>query len=137
MKADVAKRGFLCPVDPDPVKWVNPDSTAAFSVLSHTPHFDGHARNWPAGFLSRRDTITAQIMLDQIARCAPGLTLTVNQPYQIDDETDWFLPAHAELRGIAHTLIEIRNDLLTTAEGTARWADLLAGAITEVLEDRK
>ncbi|MDU9005312.1 N-formylglutamate amidohydrolase [Sedimentitalea todarodis] len=110
---------------------------AAFSVHSYTPHLGGLARNWHAGFLSRRDSKTAQIMLDHIVLHAPNLTLAVNQPYQIDDETDWFLPVHAEPRGIAHTLIEVRNDLLTDPDGTARWADLLAGAITEILECQK
>ncbi len=107
---------------------------AAFSVHSYTPQLDGQFRSWHAGFLSRRDIATAQTLLDYVAEQAPDLTLAINQPYQVEDETDWFIPAHAEPRGIVHALLEIRNDQLAGPEGIDRWADLLAGAITKVLE---
>ena len=70
-----------------------------------------------------------------IAAAAPDLVLTLNEPYRIEDETDWFIPAHAEPRGLPHCLIEVRNDLIDHAQGVARWAGLLSGAIRAVLEE--
>lgn len=122
---------------------------AAFSIHSFTrqmravtpqSHGDGNTpgtdrvRPWHAGFLTRRDIRTASALLAHIGRCAPELKLTLNEPYQVDDATDWFIPAHAEPRGLAHTLVEVRNDQLTDGKGIDRWADLLAGAITSLPE---
>ena len=88
---------------------------------------------WHAGFLGRRDATTPQRLLTVIAERDPALSLALNQPYQIDDVTDWFIPRHAETRGLKHALIEIRNDELRDDAGIARWADLLTAAISEVL----
>lgn len=107
---------------------------AAFSVHSFTPTYRGQARPWHAGFLSRRDQTTAQAMIDHIAQADPALTLSLNEPYQIDDASDWFIPRHAEARGVAHSLIEVRNDQLLDDASTARWATLLSDAISHVLE---
>ena len=107
---------------------------AVFAIHSYTRHFQGFDRPWDAGFLTRRDTQTAQGLMDAIHAVAPDLTLALNQPYQIDDASDWFIPRHAEPAGLRHTLIEVRNDHLRDAAGIARWADLLTGAIRAILE---
>lgn len=107
---------------------------AVFSIHSFTRRFQGQDRPWDAGFLARRDMDTAQRLLDRISAEDPALTLALNAPYQIDDASDWFIPHHAEPRGLRHTLIEVRNDHLSDAAGVARWADLLAAAIGSVLE---
>jgi predicted N-formylglutamate amidohydrolase len=73
--------------------------------------------------------------MEAITAQQPGLTMAVNEPYQIDDETDWFIPRHAEPSGAAHTLIEIRNDLIAHAEGAAEWARLIAHAISTVMKE--
>lgn len=108
---------------------------AVFAIHSYTRHLQGQERPWDAGFLARRDTQTAQQLMDAISAAAPDMKLALNQPYQIDDTSDWFIPRHAETRGVQHTLIEVRNDHLTHETGVARWADLLAGAIRSVLEN--
>ncbi len=109
---------------------------AAFSIHSFTPKMsDGKERPWHAGFLARTDATTSQLMIDYIAGQRPDMVLAMNQPYQLDDASDWFIPAHAEARGLAHSLIEIRNDGLAAQAGIALWADLLAGAILTVLEN--
>ncbi|WP_300062906.1 N-formylglutamate amidohydrolase [uncultured Roseobacter sp.] len=106
-----------------------------FSIHSFTPVMGGEARPWHAGFLSRHDLDTAQALMESVAAQRPDLTLAINQPYQIDDETDWFIPRHAEPSGAAHTLIEIRNDLIAPPGGAAEWAKLIAVAISEVLPE--
>lgn len=113
---------------------------AAFSIHSFTRQMRACARDtdrirpWHAGFLARRNINTASTLLAHIARRAPELSLTLNEPYQVDDTTDWFIPVHAEPRGLAHALVEVRNDQLTDGNGTDRWAGLLAGAITSLPE---
>ena len=108
--------------------------SAAFSIHSFTPSMGGTERPWHAGFLSRTDLHTATLLMNSIASVNSQLSLALNQPYQIDDETDWFIPQHAEKRLLTHCLIEIRNDQLIHTDGIVRWADLLSGAIQHVLE---
>ena len=72
--------------------------------------------------------------MDALLRRRPDLLLALNQPYQIEDDTDWFIPRHAEARGLPHCLIEIRNDLIDNPNGAAQWAELLASAIGDFME---
>ena len=114
----------------------NKPRRAAFSIHSYTPKMsDGQDRPWHAGFLARADDRTSQMMIGHIAGQKPDMVLALNQPYQLDDATDWFIPTHAEARGLAHSLIEIRNDGLADQAGVDLWADLLAGAISTVMEN--
>ena len=107
---------------------------AAFSIHSFAPRIGDTNRPWHAGFLTRKSHATAETLMMSIARRAPELTLALNEPYQIGDASDWFIPQHAEARDLPHSLIEIRNDQLQTGDGVARWAELLADAITDLLE---
>ncbi|MFD1159166.1 N-formylglutamate amidohydrolase [Roseovarius aestuarii] len=108
---------------------------AAFAIHSFTPALAGGPhRPWHAGFLTRRDMATAEALIAHIGRTEPTFELIANQPYQIDDDTDWFIPTHAEPRGMRHALVEIRNDQLRNAAGVEVWADLLSNAISALLE---
>ena len=107
---------------------------AAFSIHSFTPRMDGYNRPWRAGFLSRSDLATANTLMSYIARAQPDFELAINQPYQIDQETDWFIPQHAEPRGLRHCLIEIRNDQIRDDADADLWAGLLANAISSAME---
>lgn len=107
---------------------------AAFSIHSFTPCMNGQDRPWHAGFLTRRAIPEAERMIAHIAKRAPDHVLAINQPYQISEDTDWFIPVHAEPKRIPHALIEIRNDQLETEPQINHWADLLAGAITHILD---
>ncbi|MEX0285437.1 MAG: N-formylglutamate amidohydrolase [Paracoccaceae bacterium] len=108
---------------------------ACFSIHSFTPSLNGQDRPWHAGFLTRTAVSTAEALMGSIAKQRPDLILAINQPYQIDDDSDWFIPVHAEPRGLPHCLIEIRNDQLRDADGVAVWVDLLALAISDVMKD--
>lgn len=106
------------------------------AVHSFTPRLraGGGPRPWHAGFLSRTAELSLGPMLITALRSMhPALELALNQPYQIDDDTDVTIPRHAEKRGLAHALVEIRQDLVDTPEGEARWANLLAGALRAAL----
>ncbi len=90
--------------------------------------------NHLAQFLTRRDMAHAdRFKMIDIEQGQPTRKIA-NQPYQIDDDTDWFIPTHAEPRGVRHALVEIRNDQLRNAAGVEVWADLLSNAISALLE---
>jgi predicted N-formylglutamate amidohydrolase len=107
---------------------------AAFSIHSFTTEMDGKSRPWHAGFLTRASLDTAETLIMAIQKRQPQLTLAINEPYAIDSETDWFIPHYAEALGLSHCLIEIRNDQIDHPEGAKFWAELLAEAITDLME---
>ena len=102
---------------------------AAFSIHSFTPVMDGFSRPWDIGFLYRRDEQTSHRLAAMIAGQTPDLIIGFNQPYQIDDLSDWFVPRHAERRSLLHSLIEVRNDHLGNDQAVSDWADRLGNAI--------
>jgi predicted N-formylglutamate amidohydrolase len=110
--------------------------SAAFSIHSFTPQdANGNSRPWHAGFLSRKSLKTAQKLLDSVRQQDPDLALALNEPYQIEDETDWFIPVFAEAKELPHCLIEIRNDQISDAAGIEKWANLLVPAVNKVLSE--
>ena len=106
-----------------------------FSIHSYEPVMGGISRPWHAGFLNRKNLETAEALIEAVAARQPDLTLAVNEPYRIEDETDWFIPRHAEPSGAAHALVEIRNDLIAKPDGAALWAGLIADAISDTLQE--
>lgn len=107
--------------------------TAAFSIHTFTPHMQGFERPWQAGFLARHDLNTAEKLMNYISNSDPSLILALNEPYQIEDESDWFIPHYAEPRSLKHTLIEVRNDQLDNDSGIACWAGLISESIQRLL----
>lgn len=128
-------REIFQPMDEQVSRLFETPRRAGFSIHSFTPQLlDGAPRPWHAGFLSRTAPATVAALQDAVQVQDPTLNVAINEPYQISDDTDWFIPVHCESRGIAHALIEIRNDQLRSVDGTSRWADLLAKAITQALD---
>ena len=107
---------------------------ATFSIHSFTPELDGEIRPWHAGFLTRKSITTCNSLMHSINHRHPDLMLALNKPYDICDETDWFIPRFAEPLELPHALIEIRNDQIDHPQGVAFWADTLAEAILELME---
>lgn len=112
-----------------------PSRKAAFSVHSFNPVLGGEFRPWEIGFLFRRDRHTSDTLRAYLSDELPELSIGMNEPYSIDDRSDWFVPRHAERLNLAHSLIEIRNDQIKTKEGQDRWVDLLANIITRLLKE--
>ena len=108
---------------------------AAFSIHSFTPNLSGEQRPWHAGFLTRTSPEVATHMIKTIASARPDLCLAVNQPYQIDDEGDWFIPVHAEAHNLLNCLIEIRNDQIGDQNGIEAWSRMLTDGMRHVLKD--
>lgn len=105
------------------------------SLHSFTPVLAGRPRPWEISFLFRDDTETST-RLERITRAqGPDLTIGMNEPYQVEDASDWFIPKHGEARKLPHSLIEIRNDLITDAPGQQLWADRMGAMIATYLQE--
>jgi predicted N-formylglutamate amidohydrolase len=107
---------------------------AAFSIHSFTPTMQGTARPWQIGFCDRAPRGCGNALAAGFRDKHPDVCVGRNQPYGIDDDSDWFIPQCAEPRGVWHALVEIRNDTLAREADCDRWADQLAELFTEILE---
>lgn len=91
-------------------------------------------RPWHIGFLFRGDSQTPARLAESLTNRKPDLIIGMNEPYQIDDASDWFVPHHGEGSGLPHALIEIRQDLIRDPAGQEAMAHLLSAAIRDLLE---
>ncbi len=82
------------------------------------------------GLLHGADARLAEAVAAGLLADDPSLTLTFNAPYAIDDASDYAVPVHGLARGSPNLLVEIRQDLISTAEGQAAWAARLFAALT-------
>jgi predicted N-formylglutamate amidohydrolase len=92
---------------------------------------DGEDRPMQCGFLANRMPETAEALLAIAAAREPYLTFALNEPYTVDDISDYTIPVHGERNEIPHALIEVRNDQLGSEAGVGYWADLLASAVMQ------
>ena len=101
------------------------------SVHSFTQAWKGVARPWAVSVLWDKDARFPLPLLDGL-RTIPDVEVGDNVPYsgQLQGDT---LYRHATMRGLAHALIELRQDLIFGAEGQAEWAGHLARVVREVL----
>lgn len=100
------------------------------SVHSFTPQFRGRPwRPWHVGVLWDRDARLVHPLIARL-RAEPDLVVGDNEPYsgQLRGDCMWI---HGTSRGIPHALIEIRNDLIGTAEDQAAWAARLAPIVSD------
>ncbi len=107
--------------------------SALVTIHSFTPVFAGQVRPMSVGILYNRDTRLAQALNDTLKQIAPDDMIAFNEPYKVDDDSDYAIPVHGEQRGIPHVLIELRNDLITDAAGQQVWAVRLADALGSAL----
>ena len=107
---------------------------AVISVHSFTPVMKGVERPWHIGILWNLDP---RLPLPLMARLrAQGIPVGENEPYSGQDGHGHTLHVHAEPRGLANALIEIRQDLIDTHHGAAEWTIKLADSLKAVLEDQ-
>ncbi len=105
--------------------------TLLLSLHSFTPVYAGIARPWHIGTLYQRDTGLPALLLE-LLRDEADLVVGDNEPYAVSNETDYTIPVHAEARGLIHTGIEIRQDLIAEPAGQQQWADRLARLFAEI-----
>ncbi len=104
--------------------------SALIALHSFTPVFKSVARPWHAALLYHRDPRLARALL-ALLRSESGLHVGDNEPYFVSDTTDYTIPVHGERRGIAHALIEIRQDLIAQEQGQREWAKRLAAILPQ------
>lgn len=103
------------------------------SIHSFTPVFQGKTRPWHVGVLWNRDGQLAMPFMDALA-ARGDVVVGDNQPYSARDNFGYTIDVHGEGRGLPHLLIEIRQDLIATPEGVARWSDIVGDAIRATLD---
>lgn len=96
-------------------------------IHSFTPVYKGVKRPWHAGILYRRSQRFGAALVDALG--GPPALIGHNEPYQIEDDSDYTVPTHGEGRGLDAVLIEIRQDLIADDAGAAKWADRLSTAL--------
>lgn len=106
---------------------------ALVSMHSFTPVMHGVARPWEIGILWNRDPRLPRPLMERLR--AEGLTVGDNEPYSGADGHGYTQHTHGDRRGLANVLIEVRQDLIDTQQGAARWAERLGAALESVLAD--
>ncbi|WP_342643528.1 N-formylglutamate amidohydrolase [Rhodoligotrophos ferricapiens] len=107
--------------------------SALVTLHSFTPIYKGFQRPWHVGAQYNRAPALSHAVNSLLAR-DPSLEIGDNVPYPVNDLTHYTIPVHGEQRGIPHTMIEVRNDLITSEAGQERWAERLATVLTEALQ---
>ena len=99
--------------------------TLLVSIHSFTPMYLGQTRPWKIGLMYRDDRQLEQALLE-LLRQDNSLHAGENQPYAINDDSDYTIPVHAEARQLGHVGIEIRQDLIADIHGQQEWSTRLA-----------
>jgi len=100
------------------------------SIHSFTPVYRDVPRPWHIGLIHDRDARLAR-SVEAGLRKDPALVVGMNEPYSPADRVFHTLERHAERRGLAPLMIEIRNDLIRTEDGQIAWAHRLAPLLEE------
>jgi len=90
---------------------------------------DGISRPWHAGVLWDQDPRLPVPLMAALAAAGPGLLIGDNEPYSAQAPTGYTMRRHAEIPGLRHALVELRQDLIDTEAGARNWAEILAVAL--------
>ena len=103
------------------------------SVHSFTPAWRGVPRPWHVGLLHDADGRVSERLLAAL-RAEGDLTVGDNEPYSGALGGD-MMNRQAHARGLPHSLIEIRQDLIADGTGQREWAERLAPMLDVVARD--
>lgn len=101
--------------------------TVVIAMHSFTPCYKGSNRIWQVGVLYNRDSRLALRLREVLV--AEGLVVGDNEPYFVSDDSDYGIPRYGEQRGNLHVELEIRQDLISDADGQRRWSEILCRAL--------
>ncbi len=99
------------------------------TIHSFTPVYQAVKRTVDIGIISSRDSRLS----DQIIHIAPlhtGLSVKANQPYGPEDHVTHTLDLHGNGNTLLNAMIEVKNDLLDSAEASHEIALTLAALIS-------
>lgn len=97
---------------------------ALVSIHSFTPAWRGQVRPWQVGILWDSDPRLAEPLVAAL-RADSALTVGDNEPYSGALRNDTMY-RHGTQRGLAHALVELRQDLIADDAGVQSWAKHLA-----------
>jgi len=109
---------------------------AVIGVHSFTPVYRGTLRPWHIGVLYDRDERLSAPVLAALRR-DEALIVGANEPYSPGDRVYHTLDRHGQSQGLPSVMIEIRNDLLPTAEEEAYWGTKLASILKAVAASKE
>jgi predicted N-formylglutamate amidohydrolase len=105
---------------------------AVISIHSFTPWMKGIDRPWHVGVLWDSDPRLA-VPLIELLRSDTTIITGDNEPYDGALQGD-SMSRHCIRRGIAHVLIEVRQDLIAVEADAIRWGERLASDLIPLLE---
>jgi predicted N-formylglutamate amidohydrolase len=101
------------------------------SIHSFTPVWRGWPRPWHCGVLWDADPRLPQFLLERL-RTEPTWIVGDNEPYDGALAGDTMY-RHATARGLAHALLEVRQDLISDDGGILAWCERLAPILVEAM----
>lgn len=101
------------------------------SMHSFTPIWRGWPRPWHCGVLWDADPRLPELLIDRL-KGDPALVVGDNEPYDGALAGDTMY-RHGTRRGLAHAIVEIRQDLVGDASGAQGWVDRLAPILEEAM----
>jgi predicted N-formylglutamate amidohydrolase len=104
------------------------------SVHSFTPMLQGTWRPWQVAVLWDEDDRLAAPALAGLRRNR-SLSVGDNEPYSGRYPVGYTVPFHARRPGLPHVTVELRQDLIDTAERARAWAGRLAAVLRKPLRD--
>lgn len=101
------------------------------SIHSFTDLWRGRKRPWHCGVLWDKDPRLADVLLRGLRQNA-GLMVGDNEPYsgRLKGDCLW---QHGTQRGLAHAIIEVRQDLIADDDGQRKWGERIAAILCEAL----
>ena len=103
---------------------------ALVSIHSFTPAWRGRTRPWQIGILWDRDPRLAEPLVAAL-RMDAALTVGDNEPYSGALRNDTMY-RHGTQRGLAHALVELRQDLIADDASVRAWAERLANILVKL-----
>ncbi len=114
-------------------KTISRRTKAMATVHSYTPVYLGKSRDVEIGILHGSDSRLADQML-RTAGDHTKLQVRRNEPYGEQDGVMHTLNVHAIGNGLLNVMLEIRNDLIASAQQQRDIAEMLAGWLTAALD---
>ena len=108
-------------------------SPVLFSIHSFTPIWRGQSRPWHAGVLWDKDPRFALPLLNALNQ-DQSLVVGDNEPYSGALKNDTMY-RHGTMNGLAHALLEIRQDLISMHSEIEIWVDRLVAILTEIMSN--
>lgn len=102
------------------------------SLHSFTPAWKGVARPWHAGILWDTDPRAVHPLIHALSM-DPELIVGDNEPYDGALRGDT-MHRHCSMTGLAHALLEIRQDLIGNAAGVNSWVERLTPILATLAE---